>query len=109
MLQAIELLVASVLRCFRSRRTLLIENLILRQQLVVLKRKHPRPRLNVLDKVIWVLAQRFWSGWKQALIIVRPETVVRVRRQTPKEVQQLIFRMVRENPTWGRSFSSTEP
>jgi putative transposase len=89
--------------------------------LAVFKRKHPRPRLGVLDKLVWVLARRFWSGWKLALVIVTPETVVRWhragfriywkliskvkkpmgRRQTPQEVRQLIFRMVGENPTWG--------
>ncbi len=37
MLQAIELLAASVLRCFRARRSLLLENLALRQQLAVLE------------------------------------------------------------------------
>jgi putative transposase len=106
---------------FRARRSLLLENLVLRQQLAVFKRKHPRPRLGVLDKLVWVLARRFWSGWKQALVIVTPETVVRWhragfpmywkliskvkkpigRRQTPQEVRQFIFRMVGENPTWG--------
>jgi hypothetical protein len=34
----------------------------------------------VIDKLFWVLAQRFWSGWKQALIVVNPETVVRWHR-----------------------------
>jgi len=99
----------------------LLENLALRQQPVVLKRRHRRPRLDLLDKLFWVAVRRFWSGWKQALIIVTPETVVRWhtggfrlywqliskvrmpvgRRQTSKEVQELIFRMVVENPTWG--------
>jgi len=52
----------------------------LRQQLTVFKRKHPRPRMVVIDKLFWVLVQRFWSGWKQALIVVNPETVVRWHR-----------------------------
>jgi hypothetical protein len=69
-LHSIELLLASILRLFRTRRSLLLENLALRQQLAVLKRKHTRPRLVALDRLFWVLARRFWSGWKQALIIV---------------------------------------
>ena len=77
MLQAIRLLLTSILRCFRVRRSLLLENLVRRQQLVVLKRKHPTPRLRALDKLFWVLARRFWTDWKQALIIVSPDTVVR--------------------------------
>jgi putative transposase len=105
----------------RARRGLLLENLVLRQQLGVLKRRHPRPKLDLLDKLFWVAVRRFWSGWQQSLIAVTPETVVRWhrggfrlywkliskvrrpagRRQTSKKVQELIFRMVVENPTWG--------
>src|SRR6267378_6031635 len=71
------LLAGAILRLFRGRRKLLLENLALRQQLAVLKRRHPRPRLAAFDKLFWVLARRFWSGRKQALIIASPETVVR--------------------------------
>src|SRR5208337_2992513 len=121
MLHSIGLWLASILRLFRTRRSLLLENLALRQQLAVLKRKHPRPRLVALDRLFWVLARRFWSGWKQALIIVSPATAVRWhrsgfalywraissarqaigRKRISQEVRQLIFRMVTENPTWG--------
>jgi putative transposase len=80
MLHTIGLLLAAILRLFRTRRSLLLENIALRQQLAILKRKHPRPRLVALDRLFWVLAQRFWSGCKQALILVSPETVVRWHR-----------------------------
>ena len=112
-----------LVRLFRERRSLLLENLVLRQQLVALKRRHPRPSLGPSDKLFWVIARRVWSAWKQSLIIVTPETVVRWhrggfrlywkliskvrrpvgRRPTPKEVRELIFRMVADNPTWGAS------
>ena len=105
----------------RSRRHLVLENLALRQQLTVLKRRRPRPILGLFDKLFWVVARRVWSGWKQTLIMVTPETIVRWhragfrvywkliskvgtrvgRKQTPKEVRDLIFRMVAENSTWG--------
>jgi putative transposase len=121
MIDTFLLLAGAILRLFHSRRRLLLENLALRQQLAVLKRKHPRPRLSRFDRFFWVLARRFWSGWKQTLIIVGPETVVRWhrsgfalywrvicrarrvtgRRRISKEVRDLIFRMVTENPTWG--------
>jgi putative transposase len=113
----------ALFRLCRCRRNLLLENLVLRQQLAVLKRRHRRPSLAIFDRLFWVVARRVWSDWKQSLIIVTPETVVRWhlagfrlywkliskirtrrpigRRQTPKEVRQLIFRMVVENPTWG--------
>src|SRR5271163_1979948 len=110
-----------LVRLLRGRQSLLLENLALRQQLVALKRRHPRPSLGLFDKLFWVIARRVWSAWKQSLIIVTPETVVRWhragfcmywrlisrgrrqlgRRPTPKEVRELIFRMVVENPTWG--------
>src|ERR1700733_12522570 len=100
---------------------LVLENLALRQQLNVLKRRHPRPRLDLFDKLFWVIAQQFWSTWKQALIVVTPETVVRWhragfrfywrliyrvrrpagRRRISKEVRDLIYRIVAENPSWG--------
>jgi len=121
MIDPIGLLVGAILRLFCTHRWLLLENLALRQQLAALKRRHPRPRLGAFDKLFWVLAWRFWSGWKQALVIVRPETVVRWhrsgfvlywralsragrvigRKRISKEVRDLIFRMVTENPTWG--------
>src|SRR5260370_11688691 len=66
-----------LVRLLRARRSLLLENLALRQQLAVLKRRHPRPRLDLLDKLFWVAIRRFWSGWQRSLIAVTPETVVR--------------------------------
>src|ERR1700752_421424 len=45
-------------RCFRSHHTLLLENLALRHQLTVLKRKHRRPKVSRLDKLFWELAHR---------------------------------------------------
>ena len=72
--------VGTIARCLRSRRNLLPENLALRQQLSVLKRRHPKPTLSPLDKFFWVLARRFWSAWKQSLLVVTPETVARWHR-----------------------------
>lgn len=121
MFRLLGVILASFLRVFHRRRSLLFENLVLRQQLAALKRKHPKPRLEVSDKLFWILARRSWSGWKQALVVVSPDTVVRWhragfalywraiskgrqmigRKQIPKEARNLIFRMVAENPAWG--------
>ena len=54
----------AILRLFRSRQDLLVENLALRQQLSVLKHRKRRPKLAALDKLFWVLARRFWSTGK---------------------------------------------
>jgi putative transposase len=121
MFRYLVLCLATLVRLWCGRQSILLENLALRQQLAVLKRRHQRPRIGLLDKLFWVAARRCWSGWKQSLIIVTPETVVRWhracfrlywrlisgarrrvgRRQTPQEIRELIFRMVVENPTWG--------
>ena len=109
-----------LVRLLCSRRNLLIENLALRQQLLVFKRVNSRPRLAALEKLFWVLLQRSWSSWKSALIVVSPDTVVRWhragfqlywrlisrirrpvgRRPVTKEIRELIFEMAAENPTW---------
>jgi transposase InsO family protein len=121
MLRSLKLVFLLLIRSFRSRRNLLLENLVLRQQLAVLKQRHPQPRIAAPDKLFWVIMRRVWPGWKRALILVQPETVVRWhktgfklywtwlsrrrnrrgRKCVSKGLRQLIFRMVADNPTWG--------
>jgi hypothetical protein len=104
---------------FRSRCDLLLEILALRQQLTVLRRLHPQPRFAPSDRLFWVMLRRLWPGWKHALILVQPETVVRWHRAGFKlywtwlsrhrtrvgrrcvsiELRELLFRMVAENCT----------
>ena len=81
MLAYLLLLVAFVRGSVASRAELAVENLLLRQQLAVLTRPtRKRPRLRRGDKLFWVLARRLWRPWRQHLIIVRPETVLRWHR-----------------------------
>src|SRR5215472_6766345 len=61
MFRYIELWFGLLTRCLQSHRSLLLENLALRQQLAVLKRKHPRLRMGAVDKMFWVFARRFWG------------------------------------------------
>jgi hypothetical protein len=104
-----------------SRRNLLLENLALRKQLTTLTKKHFRPRLAGSDRIFWILLRRFWPGWRGALVVVQPKTVIRLhragfklnlkwlsrkhavvgRKPTSIELRELIFRMVAENRTWG--------
>jgi hypothetical protein len=60
-----------------GQRQLALENLALRQQLAVYKRTVPRPRLRTMDRLLWVGLARVWTGWRQALVIVSPDTVLR--------------------------------
>jgi hypothetical protein len=62
-------------------RQLALENLALRQQLAVYKRSAPRPRLHPTDRLWWVFLARAWTGWRQALVIVTPDTVLRWQRR----------------------------
>jgi putative transposase len=73
-----------------------------------------------VDRLLWVWLSRIWSGWRSALAIVRPETVVAWHRKgfrlfwtwkvrhgqlgrpvISREVRDLIRKMCRENPSWG--------
>lgn len=75
-------LVASVLALlFKSRTRLEAEILVLRHQLTILRRKAPpRPRLGVVDRLIFVWLYRLRPSVIDAISIVRPETVVRWHR-----------------------------
>ena len=113
-------LVISILRSacglFRSRQEQAIVELALRQQLAVYVHKHPRPRLSLADRLFWVALSRYWPRWRSALVLVRPETVIRWHRRgfrhywrsiSAREpgrpplstaTRQLILRMGAENP-----------
>ena len=85
MFRALLTLLASILRSaialFRSRENQAIVELALRQQLAVYVHRHPRPRLSPLDRAFWVALSRFWPHWRSALVVVRPETVIRWHRK----------------------------
>ena len=103
-----------------GRATLLAENLALRQQLAVLQRSVTRPKLRRRDRIFWVWLSRLWTGWRSALVLVRPDTVVRWHRQgfklywrwksrrrgdgrpaVSRDVRDLVRRMAAANPLWG--------
>src|SRR5829696_4281214 len=104
---------------FRSRADVSFEVFALRQQVAVLKRKRPRPTVNRLDRLFWVVLRRLWSRWKDALVIVKPDTVVGWHRagfrlywrwrsrpsggrpRVNNEIRCLIRRMAGENSGWG--------
>jgi putative transposase len=96
------------------------EILALRQQLAILNRTAKRPSLGVQDRLFWIAISRFWRDWRSAMLIVKPETVIKWHRQgfrlywlwksksgrpgRPRidtEIRELIRRISRENPLWG--------
>jgi hypothetical protein len=104
---------------FASRADLAAENTMLRQQLTVLQRSVPRLKLRPTDRIGLCWLSHLWIGWRSALLIVQPGTIVRWHRQgfklywrwksrkkqgrplVDREIRDLIRRMCRENPTWG--------
>ena len=69
-------LLGALLSAFRRRSDLILENLALRQQLAVFKHRRPSPRLTRPGRIFWVTLSRFWSRWREVLVVVKPETVV---------------------------------
>ncbi len=61
-------LLRSLLSAFKTRRSLALENLALRQQLAVVQRSVKRPRLSNVDRGLWVLWRRVWTEWDSVLV-----------------------------------------
>ena len=119
MLPFILSLIAAARVFFQSRTDTAVEVLALRQQVAVLKRRRPRPPLRPLDRLFWTLLRATWSRWKDALVIVKPETVVSWHRagfrlywrwksrwrdgrpRIKEEIRVLIRRLSQENSDWG--------
>lgn len=100
----------------RSRSDLVIENALLRQQLIVLARQVKRPQITHRDRFWLLLLAHFNRFWKQDLHIVQPDTLLRWHRELfrfywrqkskrkPKisaETIKLIRQMAKENSLWG--------
>src|ERR1017187_4086983 len=80
MRRLLRLLFDLFIRSVYSRSDLLLENLALRQQLAALERRCSRPRFSTPDRLFWVILCRQWPEWRQALILVQPENVIRWHR-----------------------------
>jgi putative transposase len=110
--------------CLRSPAALAAETLFLRKQLALYQERHVKPRRATPATrltLIW-LARRF--DWRRALVIVQPATLIRWHRQgfrlfwrwkstpgrppIPPDLQALIRRMARENPSWGEERIANE-
>ncbi len=77
----LKMILLSVRALILSRAQLSLELLALRQQLVVLRRWVSRPQVHRKDRLFWVVISRLWKDWRKALIIVKPETVIKWNRQ----------------------------
>jgi putative transposase len=104
----------------RSRAVLHLEILALRHQLAVVNRsRRPRLRFTTIDRVLWAWLSQRWHGWRAALHVVQPATVLawhrrgfrlfwtwKSRHRTGRpavspDVRALIREMCTANPLWG--------
>src|SRR3989454_7945061 len=103
-----------------AHRHVALENLALRHQLAVYKKTVTRPKVHRSDRLFWVALSRVWAGWRQALVIVSPNTVLRWQKRRFREhwtklsgrpsrgrppinpeITALVTRMAAANPLWG--------
>src|SRR6266853_5573041 len=67
---------------FRGRASLELELIALRHQVTVLRRQRPgRPQLSSLDRLLWVWLYRIWPQVIDAMVFVKPTTVVQWHRK----------------------------
>jgi putative transposase len=115
------LVVGTLTDLMRSKPELVAENALLRQQLVVLNRSVKRPRCTPADRTLLVLLSSRVRAWRQALLSVQPDTLLRWHRQlfhqvwrrksrsasmgrkppVPGDTIALIREMAGANPLWG--------
>ena len=109
---------------FRSTQSIAAENVFLRRQLALYVERGDKPRrIDPVTRVSLALLSRFFD-WRDALVVVRPETLIRWHRAgwrlfwrlksrpgrppIPRAVQALIRRMANENPSWGEERIANE-
>jgi hypothetical protein len=109
-----------LLTLLRTRAALATENLVLRQQINVLRRTLPkRPLFNGFDRLVFVVLYWLFPDVRNALAIVKPETIIRWHRcgfraywrwrsrsrggrpKVPLEIRRLIREISPANPLWG--------
>src|SRR5271167_5285987 len=117
-------LIALTAFAFRRRRATAAEILVLRRQIALYKERGIKPRrIDSVTRISLALLSRFFD-WREALVVVRPETMIRWHRAgwklfwrlksrpgrppIPKQLQALIRRMARENPSWGEERIANE-
>ena len=120
MLSRLLAMLNTIFSLFKSRRQLALENLALRQQLVMLKPSVKRPQVSAIDRLFWVLFAKYVNGWQAMLHALHPDTVVRWHREgfrcywnrksrrqragrppIDTEIRKLIRQMQSANIGWG--------
>jgi hypothetical protein len=115
---ALRRLLELLVLCWRSTDAKEVEILVLRHQLAILRRQHPRPRLRPKDRALLAALSRLLPRRRWSILVVTPETLFRWHRRmvrqrwtypaqgrgrpsVPQQLQTLIVRLATENPRWG--------
>jgi putative transposase len=123
---ALHRLLELMVLCSRSTDAKEVEILVLRHQLAILRRQHPRPRLQPKDRALLAALSRLLPRPRWSIFMITPETLLRwhrrmVRRRwtysakgrgrpsVPQQVQTLIVLLATENPRWGYQRIRGEP
>lgn len=112
-------LITFILNLFKSKTQLQLENIFLRKQLEIYSRSNKRSVIKRSDRVFFSLSKGLLNNWKDNLVIVKPETVIKWHRKGFKlfwkkksrhkggrgridvEPRTLIIQMAEENRSWG--------
>lgn len=108
---------------FKTRAGLHAENIALRHQLCIFQRSIKRPKVHPADRVLWSILSQYWPDWQEALLFVKPDTVIRWQRKRfrehwarlikngkpgrpsiAKEIKELIRTLSTVNPTLGSPY-----
>ena len=115
----IKSIITFLLNLFKSKTQLQLENLFLRKQLEIYNRSNKRSVIKRSDRVFFSLSKRVLNNWKENLVIVKPETIIKWHRQGFKlfwkiksshkggreridiEARKVIIQIAEENRSWG--------
>ena len=122
MISSVSKVLAPLTSALRSRLDLVFEHLALSHQVMVMQRSGRKPQFGGADRFFWILLSTVWDRWPKSLVVAKPATVLRWRREgiwqcwrrgrgkrkpgrppLDAELVSLIQEMSRSNCLWGAS------
>ena len=120
MISSVSKVLAPLTSALRSRLDLVFEHLALSHQVMVMQRSGRKPQFGGADRFFWILLSTVWDRWPKSLVVAKPATVLRWRREgiwqcwrrgrgkrkpgrppLDAELVSLIQEMSRSNCLWG--------
>jgi len=81
MISSVGAILANFASILRSRLDLVFEHLALSHQVMVLRRSRRRAQFSGADRCFWIPLSALWDRWPKSLVIAKPATVLRWRRE----------------------------